>query len=154
MPRRGRVPGRLQRADPDGHDTAVEGVVDEFPFSIDEIAHDIGGAATFTGKNVTLNAGSITDTGVRTITATTLALNAAGQVGTDATDGIDVAAQPQQALARMGVLSDARGLYTRLTARENIVYYGRLHGLSADAADARMGDWANAALVALQTSWY
>jgi sodium transport system ATP-binding protein len=52
-------------------------------------------------------------------------------------DGIDVAAQPQAALARMGVLSDARGLYPRLTARENIVYYGRLHGLSAAAASAR-----------------
>jgi sodium transport system ATP-binding protein len=34
-------------------------------------------------------------------------------------------------------LSDARGLYPRLTARENIVYYGRLHGLSASAASAR-----------------
>jgi sodium transport system ATP-binding protein len=52
-------------------------------------------------------------------------------------DGIDVAARPQAALARMGVLSDARGLYPRLTARENIVYYGRLHGLSAQAASAR-----------------
>ena len=37
----------------------------------------------------------------------------------------------------MGVLSDARGLSPRLTARENIVYYGVLQGLSADAADAR-----------------
>jgi len=52
-------------------------------------------------------------------------------------DGIDVATRPQAALARMGVLSDARGLYPRLTARENIVYYGRLHGLSAQAASAR-----------------
>lgn len=52
-------------------------------------------------------------------------------------DGIDVTQQPQRALARMGVLSDARGLYPRLTARENIVYYGRLHGLSADQARAR-----------------
>jgi sodium transport system ATP-binding protein len=52
-------------------------------------------------------------------------------------DGIDVQAQPGAALARMGVLSDARGLYPRLTARENIVYYGRLHGLSAAAASAR-----------------
>ena len=51
--------------------------------------------------------------------------------------GIDVAQQPRAALARLGVLSDARGLYPRLSARENIVYYGRLHGLSADAADAR-----------------
>jgi sodium transport system ATP-binding protein len=52
-------------------------------------------------------------------------------------DGIDVATRPQAALARMGVLSDARGLYPRLTARENIVYYGRLHGLSAQAASER-----------------
>jgi sodium transport system ATP-binding protein len=52
-------------------------------------------------------------------------------------DGIEVARQPMQALARMGVLSDARGLYPRLTARENIVYYGRLHGLTVAAAAAR-----------------
>jgi sodium transport system ATP-binding protein len=52
-------------------------------------------------------------------------------------DGVDVAREPQRALARMGVLSDARGLYPRLTARENIVYYGRLQGMSAEAASAR-----------------
>jgi len=52
-------------------------------------------------------------------------------------DGIDVARRPRDALGRMGVLSDARGLYPRLTARENIVYYGCLHGLSPDAAHER-----------------
>jgi sodium transport system ATP-binding protein len=52
-------------------------------------------------------------------------------------DGIDVATQPQQALQRMGVLSDARGLYPRLTARENVAYYGRLQGLDAEQAQAR-----------------
>jgi sodium transport system ATP-binding protein len=52
-------------------------------------------------------------------------------------DGIDVAMRPAAALARLGVLSDARGLYPRLTARENIVYYGRLHGMSDAAAGAR-----------------
>ncbi|MDO9091649.1 MAG: ATP-binding cassette domain-containing protein [Rubrivivax sp.] len=52
-------------------------------------------------------------------------------------DGIDVAQQPSQALARMGMLSDARGLYPRLTARENIVYFGRLHGMSTADASAR-----------------
>jgi len=52
-------------------------------------------------------------------------------------DGIEVARDPRAALARTGVLSDARGLYPRLSARENIVYYGRLHGMSADAAAAR-----------------
>ncbi|MDP1650318.1 MAG: ATP-binding cassette domain-containing protein [Rubrivivax sp.] len=52
-------------------------------------------------------------------------------------DGIDVATRPTEALARMGVLSDARGLYPRLTARENIVYYGRLHGMRRASAAAR-----------------
>ena len=52
-------------------------------------------------------------------------------------DGVDVAARPLAALARMGVLSDARGLYPRLSARENIVYYARLHGMALDAAHAR-----------------
>ncbi len=51
--------------------------------------------------------------------------------------GIDVAQRPQAVQARLGVLSDARGLYPRLTARENIVYYGRLHGLDSDRAEAR-----------------
>ncbi|MDE2145081.1 MAG: ATP-binding cassette domain-containing protein [Burkholderiales bacterium] len=66
---------------------------------------------------------------------------AAGLIGADAgqvrVDGIDVAGAPAAAQARMGVLSDARGLYPRLTARENIVYYGRLHGLPAVVARRR-----------------
>lgn len=66
---------------------------------------------------------------------------AAGLIEPDAgrvkVDGIEVTRQPRQALARMGVLSDSRGLYPRLTARENIVYYGRLHGMSASAASQR-----------------
>ncbi len=58
----------------------------------------------------------------------------AGQIEVD---GIDVARDGRRALARMGLLSDARGLYPRLTARENIAYYGQLQGLSAGAAVAR-----------------
>jgi sodium transport system ATP-binding protein len=52
-------------------------------------------------------------------------------------DSVDVVAQPTAALARLGLLSDSRGLYPRLSARENIVYYGRLHGLTQDASEAR-----------------
>ena len=52
-------------------------------------------------------------------------------------DGIDLASQPQAAVARMGILSDARGLYPRLTARENIVYFGQLQGMHRDTAHAR-----------------
>ena len=65
----------------------------------------------------------------------------AGLIAPDAgrmtVDAVDVATRPRAALARLGVLSDARGLYPRLTARENIVYYGRLHGMPIDAAQAR-----------------
>jgi len=52
-------------------------------------------------------------------------------------DGIDVHRAPRAAVARLGVLSDARGLYPRLTARENIAYYGALQGMPRDAAHAR-----------------
>jgi sodium transport system ATP-binding protein len=66
---------------------------------------------------------------------------AAGLIAADSgrveVDGVDVARAPRAALGRMGVLSDARGLYPRLTARENIVYYGRLQGMAGPAAAAR-----------------
>ncbi|PND38894.1 ABC transporter ATP-binding protein [Paucibacter aquatile] len=52
-------------------------------------------------------------------------------------DGIQVSQAPRQALARMGILGDAHGLYPRLSARENIIYFGRLQGMEADAANAR-----------------
>jgi sodium transport system ATP-binding protein len=57
--------------------------------------------------------------------------------GSIAVDGIAMRDDPQGVRARLGVLSDARGLYPRLTARENIVYHGRLHGLGDDEAQAR-----------------
>ncbi|MFY7974090.1 MAG: ATP-binding cassette domain-containing protein, partial [Rubrivivax sp.] len=67
---------------------------------------------------------------------------AAGLIEPDAgrvlVDGLEVQREPRKALARMGVLSDARGLYPRLTARENIVYYGRLQGMTEAAAQARV----------------
>ncbi|MBP6007007.1 MAG: ATP-binding cassette domain-containing protein [Rhodoferax sp.] len=57
--------------------------------------------------------------------------------GTITVDGIAVAKAPRQALARMGILGDAHGLYPRLTARENVVYFGRLQGLDSGTAHAR-----------------
>jgi sodium transport system ATP-binding protein len=59
-------------------------------------------------------------------------------------DGIDAGARPIEARVRMGALSDARGIYTRLTARENIAYYGQLRGMpeaSIEAAIARLALW-------------
>ncbi len=62
--------------------------------------------------------------------------------GSASIDGIDVQSQPRIALRRLGVLPDSRGLYPRLTAREHIEYFGRLHGLEAAALDARVDDLA------------
>ena len=57
----------------------------------------------------------------------TLMKPARGQV---LVDGIDAAVDPLAVRRRLGVLPDARGVYKRLTARENIAYFGRLHGMS------------------------
>ena len=46
-------------------------------------------------------------------------------------DGIDTARDPVAVRRALGVLPDARGVYKRLTARENIAYFGELHGMSA-----------------------
>jgi sodium transport system ATP-binding protein len=55
-------------------------------------------------------------------------------------DGIDVAQDPDEARRRLGVLPDARGLYRRLTARENVEYFGRLHGLDAGRCASRCAE--------------
>ncbi|MEO8536738.1 MAG: ATP-binding cassette domain-containing protein [Betaproteobacteria bacterium] len=56
-----------------------------------------------------------------------------GRVG-----GLDVVDDRYAVRRCIGVLSDARGLYPRLTARENVRYFGRLHGLAGRALDARI----------------
>ncbi|RMH93892.1 ATP-binding cassette domain-containing protein [Lysobacter pythonis] len=45
-------------------------------------------------------------------------------------DGHDAVNQADAARRVLGVLPDARGVYKRLSARENIEYFGELHGLS------------------------
>ena len=45
-------------------------------------------------------------------------------------DGIDVVRSSAEARGRLGAMPHGAGLYDRLTARENIAYYGSLHGLA------------------------
>ena len=54
-------------------------------------------------------------------------------------DGLDPREQPDAVRRRLGVLPDARGLYKRLTARENIAYFARLHGLDGTETATRTG---------------
>ena len=53
-------------------------------------------------------------------------------------DGVDVAADPLEARRRLGFLSGTTGLYPRLTARETLVYFGRLHGIVEDELQTRV----------------
>ena len=59
-------------------------------------------------------------------------------------DGIEAAVDPMAVRRQLGVLPDARGIYKRLTARENIAYFGRLHGMSDGAIEQRIGVLARA----------
>lgn len=52
--------------------------------------------------------------------------------------GIDVAADPLEARCRIGFLSGTTGLYPRLTARETLIYFGKLNGYAGEELEARV----------------
>jgi sodium transport system ATP-binding protein len=53
-------------------------------------------------------------------------------------DGRDAVSDPAGVRARLGVLPDARGLYKRLSARENIEYFARLYSIPEPVIAARI----------------
>jgi sodium transport system ATP-binding protein len=53
-------------------------------------------------------------------------------------DGRDAGSDPAGVRARLGVLPDARGLYKRLSARENIEYFARLYSIPEPVIAARI----------------
>jgi sodium transport system ATP-binding protein len=55
--------------------------------------------------------------------------------GSARVDGFDTLASPREVQKRIGVLPDAHGLYPRLTSRENVRYFGRLHGLRGESLE-------------------
>ena len=58
--------------------------------------------------------------------------------GTAIVGGIDVTADPVGARRQLAFLAASMGLYERLSARELIAYFGRLHGLPEDRLEARV----------------
>jgi sodium transport system ATP-binding protein len=53
-------------------------------------------------------------------------------------DGLDPTRHAMDIKRTLGVVPDSRGLYSRLTARENIVYFGELHGMGQQAIRQRI----------------
>jgi sodium transport system ATP-binding protein len=60
--------------------------------------------------------------------------------GTALIDGYDSVRQKQQVQRSIGVLPDNRGLYPRLTAREHVRYYGKLHGMRGPDLEDRINE--------------
>jgi sodium transport system ATP-binding protein len=55
-------------------------------------------------------------------------------------DGHSAVRAPRAAAARLGVLPHGAGIYPNLTARENILYFGALHGMSRAQRHARAAE--------------
>jgi sodium transport system ATP-binding protein len=60
--------------------------------------------------------------------------------GTAQVGGCDIQKETQAVRRTLGVLPDSHGLYPRLTARENIRYYGRLQGLGGAELEKNIED--------------
>jgi sodium transport system ATP-binding protein len=55
-------------------------------------------------------------------------------------DGISASEQALEVRRRMGVLPHGAGVYPHLTARENILYFGELHGLPSGDCERRAAE--------------
>ena len=58
--------------------------------------------------------------------------------GTATVNGYNLVKQPGKVRSTIGFLSSATGLYRRLTAKEMIVYFGRLNGMKGTALASRV----------------
>ncbi|MFQ5535843.1 MAG: ABC transporter ATP-binding protein [Gemmatimonadota bacterium] len=58
--------------------------------------------------------------------------------GTVRVAGFDALARPLEVRRRMAFLAASMGLYPRLTARELVAYFGRLHGLEGEDLERRL----------------
>ena len=58
--------------------------------------------------------------------------------GTALLDNYDVTTDPLKVRKSIGVMTHNAGIYERLTARENVKYFGQLHGLSGKALNKRI----------------
>lgn len=62
--------------------------------------------------------------------------------GTATVDGFDIQKDAFQVKSNIGVLTHGAGIYERLSARENVRYYGHLHGMRGKALDQRIDELA------------
>ncbi|TNE61276.1 MAG: ATP-binding cassette domain-containing protein [Alphaproteobacteria bacterium] len=112
---------------------------------IDHIAKNFGDIQAVRDVSLEARDGAITtllgaNGSGKTTTLRTVAGLLKPSTGTVKVDGIAVADDPLAAQRRLGIFPDQFGLYTRLTTREHLAYYGELHGLSGAALDGAITD--------------
>ena len=74
----------------------------------------------------------------KTTTVRVLTALIAPSEGRASVDGFDVVESPDEVRARIGLLTETPGLYERLTAAQNLDFFGRLHGLTPDVRVTRI----------------
>lgn len=62
--------------------------------------------------------------------------------GTATIDGFDIQKDAFAVRSSIGVLTHGAGIYERLSARENVHYYGQMHGMDGKALDRRIDELA------------
>jgi len=97
--------------------------------AVDQVSFDVGNGEVFglLGPN---GAGKTT-----TMRLLSTLLRPTG--GTATIAGHDLLREPREVRASIGVLPEDAGLYDRLTPKEHLLYYGRLHGMHEDSLSKR-----------------
>lgn len=108
-----------------------------------EVTRTFGAVRALQGVSFRADDGTITGVlGPNGAGKTTSLRIAAGLIdpdgGTVLVDGLEARARPLDVRRRVGALPHTHGLYPRLTAREHVFYFGRLHGLSDEQIETRL----------------
>ncbi len=109
---------------------------------VENLSHSFGAVAALDGVSLRVEAGSFTallgvnGAGKTTLfnLVTRLYLNRSGRI---AVFGSDLRRAPRRALARLGIVFQSRSLDNDLTVRQNLIYQGRLHGMTRRRVLAR-----------------
>ena len=112
---------------------------------VKDLKKSFGSLTALQGINFTANDGQVTGLIGPNGAGKTTALRIIYTVmradsGSVTIDGFDAVSQSQEVQKRIGVLPDGRGLYPRLTAREHIRYFGRLHGMRGRPLEQRIDE--------------
>ncbi|MBI4199850.1 MAG: ATP-binding cassette domain-containing protein [Chloroflexi bacterium] len=108
-----------------------------------ELTKSFGSARAVCGVSFACDDGHITgllgpNGAGKTTTLRILSTVLAPDAGTATVDGHDIVAAPRRVRQALGILPDSPGLYGRLTAREHLRYFGRLHGLDGSVLESRV----------------